>query len=159
MKNQTVIIQSNGNWVEKHHHRNCPLKTRYWVKDDKYHRLDGPAIINYYENGQIEKEEYYINGLLYRENGPSIVRYYRNGDKAEEHWSYENGIKKQTSLYYRNGNLKCQFYFNNKNELSKLDGPAIIRYSENGSIESEEYFVNGIKYDEELQYLVAVGAN
>lgn len=58
-------------------------KVRYYNRNDKLHREDGPAIE--YKN----KTEYYWyhNGLRHRENGPAVE--YTNGDK----------------FWYRNGNL------------------------------------------------------
>jgi len=43
------------------------------------HRTDGPAVIRYYKNGNIEYEEYYINNQLHRLNGPAIIKYENNG--------------------------------------------------------------------------------
>jgi hypothetical protein len=53
-----------------------------WFKNDKLHRLDGPALI--YTNGT---EYWYKDGELHRLNGPAIT--YSNGD---EFW-FVNGIE------------------------------------------------------------------
>jgi hypothetical protein len=34
----------------------------YYFRDNRIHREDGPAVIFYYEDGNIESEEYYYNG-------------------------------------------------------------------------------------------------
>ena len=79
-----------------------PDKTRYWYKDGKIHREDGPAVE--YEDGAefwwfegkrhreggpaVEKsngyKEWYMNGLLHREDGPACE--YPGGTK---HWYLE----------------------------------------------------------------------
>ena len=43
------------------------LLVNYHYINDKLHRIDGPAIIWYYENGNIEKEEYWINDIKLNE--------------------------------------------------------------------------------------------
>jgi len=42
--------------------------TKYWLKNDLFHREDGPAIV--YKNGS---EEWYENGRYHRKNGPVII--------------------------------------------------------------------------------------
>ena len=37
------------------------------------HREDGPAKIIYRKNGNIDYEEYYKDGVLYREYGPAAI--------------------------------------------------------------------------------------
>jgi antitoxin component YwqK of YwqJK toxin-antitoxin module len=37
------------------------------------HRINGPAFIEYYENGNICNEEYFINGKRHREDGPANI--------------------------------------------------------------------------------------
>jgi hypothetical protein len=53
---------------------------KYWYKDDKLHRLDGPAIE--YENGC---RDWYQNGLLHRIDGPAVE------NVNSTHW-YQNGL-------------------------------------------------------------------
>ena len=51
-------------------------------KNNKLHRVDGPAIV--YINGN---ERWYKNGEFHRDDGPAII--YSNGGKA---W-YKNGVR------------------------------------------------------------------
>jgi antitoxin component YwqK of YwqJK toxin-antitoxin module len=93
-----------------------------WLdKDNKRHREDGPAKINYYENGNIKREGYYLNGKRYREDGPSIMEYYENGNIKEK-----------------------GYHINDK--LHREDGPARIEYYLNGNIQDEQYYLNGFNY-------------
>jgi antitoxin component YwqK of YwqJK toxin-antitoxin module len=48
--------------------------------DDKLHRDDGPAYIEYYENGNIRGKTYFLNGNYHRPDGPAIISYYENGN-------------------------------------------------------------------------------
>ena len=42
---------------------------------------DQPAVIKYYENGEILTEEWYLNGRTHRENDqPAVIKYYENGE-------------------------------------------------------------------------------
>ena len=85
--------------------------------NDKWHRTDGPARIFYHKNGNIQAEEYYMNGDRHRTDGPAMI------------W------------YYDNGNIKSEEYYMN-DKRHRLDGPAVIKYSKSGRI-SREYWVNG----------------
>jgi len=77
---------------------------REWYKlNGKRHREDGPAVIYYYENGNIKIEYYYINGNSHRENGPADI------------W------------YYENGSIKCEYYFINGKQLTKEQFDKYIR--------------------------------
>ena len=40
---------------------NGKVTEEYWSKNSLLHRLDGPAIVRY-RNGQVFKEEWYVNG-------------------------------------------------------------------------------------------------
>jgi antitoxin component YwqK of YwqJK toxin-antitoxin module len=79
-------------------------------------KLEGKR--EYYKNGNIQCESYYINGKFHREDEPAYIGYNLNGNV----WY---------KLYYLNGNRHRE------------DGPAIIRYHENGNVWYEEYYLNG----------------
>ncbi len=61
--------------------------TRFWYKDGKCHRLDGPAII--YPDGS---EYWYKNGLLHRVDGPAVI--YQDGSNWINEWWYEGKLLK-----------------------------------------------------------------
>ena len=44
------------------YYENGQVKYQYWYKDDKYHRVDGPAYIEYYEDGQVSCQRWYKDG-------------------------------------------------------------------------------------------------
>jgi hypothetical protein len=77
-----------------------------------------PTFVEYYENGQIEYQEWLVNGKRHNENGPAHINYYKNGQIHYQSW-------------------KINGEFHNEN------GPAIIRYYENGKIEYQSWYING----------------
>lgn len=55
----------------------------YFNYSGKIHREHKPAIISYYENGEIRKEEYRLYDNLRRNDGPAWIKYYDNGRTYE----------------------------------------------------------------------------
>jgi antitoxin component YwqK of YwqJK toxin-antitoxin module len=80
--------------------------------------------VEYYENGKVSSEKYYLNGKFYRENGPAYIEYFENGKV-----SYE------------------QYCLNDK--LHRENGPAYIAYHENGKVYYEGHYLNGIYFTKE----------
>ena len=97
----------------------------YWI-DDKKHREDGPAVI--YSNGDIE---YRIEGKLHREDGPAVI--YANG--GVEYW-IEGKLHREDepAAIYSSGTV--EYYV--EGELHREDGPAVIY--PNGTL---EYWIDG----------------
>lgn len=81
------------------------------------------------KDGNIEYKKYYIDGHLHRDNEPALIG------------------------YYPNGHIQCEMYFQN-DKIHRLDGPAYIGYNNDGNIDHKEYWINNIKYDDILKYLV-----
>jgi antitoxin component YwqK of YwqJK toxin-antitoxin module len=129
----------------------------FWHKDGRFHRdNDLPAIIM--NNGD---QYWHINGVPSRLDisFPYIEMY--NGEKhyilenggeriiskIEEEWLDKDGEfhREDGPAYIRyneNGNIKYKSYFSN-NKLHREDGPASIQYYENGNIQCEYYYLNG----------------
>jgi hypothetical protein len=67
---------------------------KFWYKDDKYHREDGPAVE--WVNGS---KEWWINGQLHREDGPAAESnngekyWYLNGERIYSQEEFERLIK------------------------------------------------------------------
>jgi hypothetical protein len=70
----TVIEQERGNQQET------------WESNNKYHRLDGPALIQWNKHGHKTLEEWYKNGLLHRLDGPAKTSWHTNGQLLLEDW-------------------------------------------------------------------------
>ena len=72
---------------ETYYHDNSKISRVYFYKENRiFHREDGPAIIWYYKNGEIEIKCYYLNGRRYRSDGPTIISYDKNGKIKEERY-------------------------------------------------------------------------
>ena len=90
-------------------------RIKKWVKNNKSHRLHGPAKILYYETGLIQAEAWYENVKKHRLNGPAEILYYETGLKRFERW-YEN------------------------DKSHRLNGPSYIRYYTNFSFFLISYY-------------------
>ena len=80
--------------------------------------MDVKPKITYYKSGQIQLEEWYLNGKFHRVDGPAVIQYYKSGKKQQEFWRV-NGIS------------------------HRVDGPAYIYYNKSGKIEREYWYLNG----------------
>lgn len=88
--------------------------TKRWYQNDKYHRVDGPAVE--YADGT---KHWYLNGKLHREDGPAVE--FTNGDK----WWYKNGkFHRVDGPAVISANGDKHWYVCGK--LHRIDGPAVI---------------------------------
>jgi antitoxin component YwqK of YwqJK toxin-antitoxin module len=61
----------------------------YWLNDE-LHNPNGPAYRGWHENGQLARESYWLNDKLHNPNGPALRGWYENGQLAYEQY-YLNG--------------------------------------------------------------------
>ena len=76
-----------------------------WMRDNEgcLHREDGPALIEYYDDGKVKREVYYIDGdYLDDDKEPYEVLYYRSG-KIE----YQKFIGRRFN-FYESGRPMCK---------------------------------------------------
>lgn len=57
---------------------------RYLNFKKQYHNSNGPALVSYDKNGNVNREEFYIENKFHNLNGPAYVSYYKNGDKKNQ---------------------------------------------------------------------------
>ena len=113
------------------------IRSESWEVNGKLHRIDKPAKITYYENGNIRNEDWYKEGKRHRVNGPANIEYYKNGNKQHEIW-YIEGMK-----YRENGPDYIGYYGNGikaKEIIKKGDDHNIIvtyDYDPDGTLSSE----------------------
>ena len=63
------------------------LASEMWVNNIKdLHRIGGPAITDYNDNGTIKALHWYKNGHLHNEDGPALIEYYDNMKIKLKHW-------------------------------------------------------------------------
>jgi hypothetical protein len=110
----------NYNECQTHKYKDGKIAYKEYFLNDKYHRTDGPAYIEYFHSGNISLEIYYVYGVIHREIGPAYNSYYER---------------------YAGSNFVKQYLINGK--LHRIDGPAFIRYKEDKSIEVEWYYLLG----------------
>lgn len=106
---------------------------QYWIKNDTFHRDDGPAIITdnskiWMRNGLTHrdddfpavitdaKKQWFKYGRLHREKGPAEIFFLKNNIITSECW-YQNGFR------------------------HRIDGPAIIRRDGHG--EQKQWCIDG----------------
>ena len=77
----TITYWNNGN-----------KKAEWWKLNGKYHRVDGPAVIYYYESNEILSEYWHINGGRHRIDAPALTHYYKSGNIEREVWCFNGEI-------------------------------------------------------------------
>lgn len=57
------------------------VRKEYWLNGNLYKEL-----ADYYDNGKIYTERYFMNGYLHREDGPAASYYYGDGKLCSERY-------------------------------------------------------------------------
>ena len=82
---------------------------------------DGPAIVNYYENGKVEKEIYFLNSKWHREDGPVFIWYDENGNIEEENYFLNDrkcDVLQEMAMRELNNLYQNSEPFTNRREIS-----------------------------------------
>ena len=123
--------------AEIYYYENCKKQSEKYYKEDKLHRNDNlPTEIDYDENGKIINYKCYKEGKLHNERGPAEIYYYEDGDIYKEYWflegiNYREGDNPCYTKYYPNNTPEIQIWNNKNGKLHREnDKPAEIdRYS------------------------------
>lgn len=109
---------------------NCLRKSEWFNENGLRHRdSDLPAIISYYNNGEIDYMDFYQHGMRHRdEDLPAFVIYNRDGSIAREAWWTHgklfrfpmNGEMLPNMVIYENGKIICEWWANGKKVKSKI---------------------------------------
>jgi hypothetical protein len=111
-------------------------ETSYTDKNGKYHRVDGPAIINYNSKSEIWLEEWFSNGKRHRLDGPAY--YHLDSFKGYEEWFIYGLRHRIAGPALINPSYFKKWY---KNDMAhRLNAPAVIYNSGDRS-----YFQFGIE--------------
>lgn len=128
---------------------NRPSSQEWYIHGIK-HREDGPAEIKYYPNGELKSEAWLINGSLYREDGPASIEYFPDGTVAKEDWSPADtrldADLPSITLYYPSGVKERDIWRGDGTHWHRLNGPAVVDYSETGKIKRETWMINNKKH-------------
>lgn len=66
------------------------------IRNKSWHREEAPAWIEYYENGKVRYEEWYLNDKRHRKNGSAIIEYYEDGKVVyEKYYLYGKELTKE----------------------------------------------------------------
>lgn len=76
----------NGNIKKEVYYLGDEEATEDNIRSFKWHRTDGPAYIEYYEDGKIEYESWRIDGKYHRTDGPTCIWYDEDGKIEKEMW-------------------------------------------------------------------------
>lgn len=100
------------------YHDNGRIATERWTDSkSELHKEDGPAFIQYFENGNKLREVWDNHGYAHREDGPAVTEYHPDGTVRKLEWFIKN-------LRHRE------------------DGPAVIIYNKDGSVYSKTWYKN-----------------
>jgi len=72
--------------IKKDYYQDGSIQSECYYLSGEAHREDGPAAIHYYQDGSIKNEYYYLSGKRHRENGPAIIDYYQDGSIKREYY-------------------------------------------------------------------------
>lgn len=149
---QTKIIQDNNSVIcynpfvfdylfVKSHNK------QYYIYCNLFHRTDGPAIVEYDNNGDVKYEYYFQYGKKHNENGPAYIHRHDKIIRYEK-WIINDKThrlnKPAVLYYYDNGQLKFETYYED-GKCHRVNGPALIIYNKDGSVKSQNYFYHGVK--------------
>lgn len=113
-----------------------------------------PSRITYFPNSdQIQKKEWFQNGLL-ESNGsnPAVVVYNKYGGKEEEKWYEKNKLHSKNDEpaiinYDHDGNKKEEIWFINNVMARTENRPTKVTYFENGNIKTKEWVDEKSRYN------------
>lgn len=125
-------------------------------------QLNGPNK-SFYPDGSISKENFYINGQLYKS-----IRYWQNGNANLVSWyvndsaikleNYSPDGKKLNEINYTNKNEKMSIAFFGGAEIHEttlkngaFEGKYIVK-DKNGRIISDNNYVNGLRHGKQIAY-------
>jgi antitoxin component YwqK of YwqJK toxin-antitoxin module len=72
--------------LEEEFYDNGNVRFQSWYLNGKGHNEEGPAWIRYYEDGNVWDQKWLLNGNPHNEEGPAWIRYYKNGTVKFQEW-------------------------------------------------------------------------
>lgn len=112
---KTVFIRQWSNFKKEITFIKSIPQTICYTRNDKFHKTNGPAIINLLTYSK----EWWIDGVNYNKNGPSLI------------------------TYYLDRTIQYEYYTNERGEVHRNNGPAVIKYFSCGRKEYEKWYENG----------------
>ena len=150
-----ILESSSASSETRHYYAGGLLRSREWTNDDDVlHREDGPAYIAYDENGNVEEERWYLNGIHTRKDGPAGIGYHEDGTTVRvEDWRDSRGEEHRDGApsnisYFSDGKPQFMIWFRH-GENHRDEGPALILFDNDGKIIREQYFIKGRQMSKE----------
>lgn len=169
-KPAVIEYDENGNilvkiWYQnglKHRNNNKPALVEYdkennkitkmWYQHGKLHRdNDEPAYIKGDPKSSPVYKQWYMNGKLHRENDEPAsyqitkikiyMLWYKDGHR------YRANDKPTEVTTTLDNQLLMEAWINSNGEQSRIGGPSIILYNENGDVVQENWFIDGKPYN------------
>lgn len=128
-----------------YHENGAPQKATWLDSDGKKHRdNDQPAVIEYDEDGALAVKEWRRHGKKHRDNNqPYRVDYYPNGAVAAKTWHGPRTDGGPDSITYHPNGRAYTMSWGNKAGYHREDGPAFIKYDDDGAVVNEKWGLNG----------------
>lgn len=113
-----------------------------WYENNRPHRVDGPAVLMFNNNGGLESETWCRRGQSHRKDGPAHVKYYPDGGVSRENWYY-NGEQHRldgpaVTEYWDTGVVSCREWWRD-GKYCNPNGPAWVNYHQDGIVKDEGY--------------------
>lgn len=98
------------------YYSNGQIRSERWINKEAMvlHRLDGPAVRYWFEDGRARSEEWWVNGQLHKLDGSAFRMWCKNGRLECEEW-HINGVKYDTEAEFQTA---VDLY--NANEIAEL---------------------------------------
>lgn len=136
-KRHVELIFDKDGYIDSKRYLNAKLTNEYQLIETSYYEINND------QNKQIDRETGENHGFIH------IEKYKKSYSEMEIIYYYPDDnntlIPKRVS------------YYNNQDELSKKNGPAVIQYDRNGKVIEEQYYFSGEEYSKE-QFMQMTGA-
>lgn len=137
-----------GNYRVIIYRNNGSKQSEVWFnKKHKPHRTNGPASQEWFENGKIAFEGWYVNGYQHKKDGPAEQIWHANGKIKCKIW-LDHNIEHRLDgpafqSWYGNGRLSDEWWMK-EGKRHRIYGPAWKKWRETGELWDEEWYKNGV---------------
>lgn len=111
------------------------------------HRVNGPALISWDQNGQKRSETWAFNDVEHRTDGPSHTRWYQDGQKELERFNFKGENHRigapAITTWNPDGRKSSEHFFKN-GKRHNAEGPAVIMWGRHGEKEDEAFYLDDV---------------
>ena len=73
-------------WICYHDKEHSRPWKKIWYRNRLYHSVDGPAVMEFFQDGTINRAEWWVNGEQTSNSGPIAISYKKNGSVHFVDW-------------------------------------------------------------------------